>query len=116
MYEYRAQCVRVIDGDTVELLIDCGLDIHFRLKRARLEGINAPELGTPEGAAAFTALRAHIEGKPVMVQTVKLSRTDAEKIDKWGRYLVRIMLDGDNVNAWLVKAGFAVEYGGAAVS
>ena len=45
MYEYNAQVLRVVDGDTVDVLIDCGFST-FRKERVRLYGINAPESRT----------------------------------------------------------------------
>lgn len=110
MYEYQAKCMRVVDGDTVQLLVDCGLDVARHLERARLEGINAPELGTPQGAAAFSALRHRIEGKTVLVRTIKLRSSDRERTEKWGRYLVQISLEGEDINAWLVAEGHAERY------
>ena len=45
MYEYRAKLVRVVDGDTVDALIDCGFSLFTR-QRIRLLGINTPECRT----------------------------------------------------------------------
>ena len=45
MYEYKAKVTRVVDGDTVDALIDCGFSV-FRKERIRLYGINAPESRT----------------------------------------------------------------------
>ena len=45
MYEYRAEVLRVVDGDTVDVLIDCGFST-FRKERVRLFGIDAPESRT----------------------------------------------------------------------
>lgn len=42
---------RVIDGDTLILLLDLGWHITYEA-RCRLVGCNAPELGTDEGNAA----------------------------------------------------------------
>ena len=44
-YIYRAKLDRVVDGDTVDAMIDCGFSI-FRKERVRLYGINAPESRT----------------------------------------------------------------------
>jgi micrococcal nuclease len=43
MYQYKATCVKVVDGDTLDLEIDLG----FRMKtiqRIRLKGVDTPEL------------------------------------------------------------------------
>jgi micrococcal nuclease len=45
---YRATCVKVIDGDTLDLLVDLGFRA-FEKVRVRLRGYNAPELSTQEG-------------------------------------------------------------------
>ena len=45
MYEYNAKLDRVVDGDTVDAMIDLGFDTWVH-KRIRLEGIDAPETRT----------------------------------------------------------------------
>ena len=42
MYKYRAKLIRIIDGDTLEAVIDLGFEIGTR-KTIRLYGIDAPE-------------------------------------------------------------------------
>ena len=39
MYEYFAELRRVVDGDTVDVTIDCGFNMHVK-ERVRLKGIN----------------------------------------------------------------------------
>ena len=45
MYEYNAEVLRVVDGDTVDVLIDVGFST-FKKERVRLYGINTPECRT----------------------------------------------------------------------
>ena len=45
MYEYNATCLRVIDGDTVDCIIDLGFSIQHKV-RVRLAGIDTPETRT----------------------------------------------------------------------
>ena len=45
MYQYKAELIRVIDGDTVDAMIDCGFST-FKKERIRLYGINTPETRT----------------------------------------------------------------------
>ena len=47
MYKYNAKLIRVIDGDTVDALIDLGFNVWVK-KRIRLYGINAPETRTKD--------------------------------------------------------------------
>jgi len=44
-YNYRAKLVRVVDGDTVDALIDVGFDIWFK-KRIRFKGVDTWESRT----------------------------------------------------------------------
>ena len=46
VYSYTAEVVRVVDGDTVELAVDCGFRLTFK-DRFRLAFINAPERDKP---------------------------------------------------------------------
>ena len=45
MYQYKAKLIKVVDGDTVDALIDCGFST-FKKERIRLHGINTPECRT----------------------------------------------------------------------
>ena len=45
MFEYNATIVRVVDGDTVDALVDLGFDTWKKV-RIRMHGINAPESRT----------------------------------------------------------------------
>lgn len=109
LYAYRAEIVRVVDGDTVIADIDLGFHTWRRGERLRLIGIDAPE---PRGAtrvagrASGEALRQIIEGRNVTICTEK------DRQGKFGRYLAWIFLDeaggpATSVNAWLVRNGFA---------
>lgn len=91
MYEYKAKLVRVVDGDTVDVMIDCGFSI-FKKDRVRLYGINAPESRTRDkeekkrGLAAKARLKELIkEGKNVF--TIE---TSVDKKGKYGRLLGKL--------------------------
>lgn len=101
----RAEVLRIVDGDTVELRLDLGFDIELH-DNARLWGINAPERYQPEGPAATEYLRSMIPpGSEVYVERVGDGR------DKYGRLLLRIFdRDCRDVNQAMVDAGHAVEY------
>lgn len=104
-YEYKAQVVRWIDGDTVELDVDLGFRLRFR-DHFRLDGIDTPERGR---AGALTAMVRAVQlapvGSDVLVQT--------SKSDKYGRYLAAIWPEvGPPINITLVNEGHAVPYYG----
>ena len=45
MYEYSCKVLRVVDGDTADVLISCGFDIYHKC-RIRLYGVDTPECRT----------------------------------------------------------------------
>jgi len=103
MYEYAATILRVVDGDTVHAEVDLGLDIRVRVT-LRLAGINAPEIGTPEGIAAKAWLVDQLGSGSLVVRTVK------DRREKFGRYLATLLVDGRDLNQAMIDAGHAVAY------
>lgn len=87
MFSYQAKLIEVIDGDTVDLLVDLGFGIHVK-ERFRLYGIDAPEMPTEAGKIAKAYLES-ILGTAIelYVATRKMTRRPQEKTDKYGRYL-----------------------------
>lgn len=66
---YRAICDRVIDGDTIDVLLDLGVSVYAHV-RIRIVGLDAPErrgATRVAGERAAQALAAKIEGRPVRV-------------------------------------------------
>lgn len=105
-YIRNATVVKVIDGDTVDLLVDLGFELTYKT-RCRLTGINAPEKNTPEGMKSAEWLTKLLPtGRAVII------KTDRDKKEKYGRYLATIQVAGlkDSVNQSLVDAGLAVPY------
>ena len=45
MYEYNCQVTRVVDGDTIDVILDLGFKILYK-SRVRLFGIDTPESRT----------------------------------------------------------------------
>ena len=59
MYEYPAQLVEVIDGDTVDVTVDLGFHIH-RTIRLRLAGVDTDEIyGVEETSAEYESGMEH---------------------------------------------------------
>ena len=88
MFTYQARLIEVIDGDTVDLLIDLGFGVHVK-ERCRLYGIDAPEMPTESGKAAKAYLETLLGAATgeLFVATRKMPRRPKEKTDKYGRYL-----------------------------
>jgi endonuclease YncB( thermonuclease family) len=108
---YAAKVVRVVDGDTLEIEVEVWPGLTAR-SRVRLAGINTPESRgrisdcereAGKRATAFT--RAWVEEAGTL--TVVLSAQD-----KYGRPLVRVLRDTEDLAAALIAAGLAHPYGG----
>jgi micrococcal nuclease len=120
IYIYKAELIRVVDGDTVDLIIDLGFDTS-RKERFRLYGIDAPEMNTLAGKASKAWLWEALQPlEPIYVQTIQLE-TKAKR-DKYGRFLAVLYgfepvlspLDGPKVNhcsfnAEMIREGHAKE-------
>lgn len=90
-----AYCIRAIDGDTIEVVVD------GRVERVRYIGMNAPEIGESGFHAATEANRQLVAGKTVTMKRDKTNR------DKYGRLLRYVWVDRTFVNAKLVRMGKA---------
>ncbi len=100
-YVYRAELVRVIDGDTVVMHIDLGFGVWMHNQSLRLLDVEAPEVRGPEkedGLRWAAKLRALLADRSeIVVQTVK------DKKEKYGRYLAVVWADGLNLNEEMKK-------------
>jgi endonuclease YncB( thermonuclease family) len=93
----------VIDGDTVDV----------SGTRVRLEGIDAPELEQsctdtrgqpwPCGRTAARELRSHLGSRELTCAPTGF--------DRYRRILAVCSLSGSDVNAWMVRQGWALAYG-----
>lgn len=81
-YLYKAEQTRVIDGDTLGVLIDLGFEA-FVLQRLRLAQIDAPEIDTPEGRATRNFLTEALADARTVVLTT-------HKSDLHGRYIAHV--------------------------
>lgn len=111
----RTEVIRVPDGDGFEFVHIpkfrfMGIIFRFTKKRirARLAGIDAPEIGgTISGGQALAEescsyLCSLIFNKQIIIQPLG--------VDRYYRLLVIAWVDGINVNQEMVKAGYAVVY------
>jgi micrococcal nuclease len=120
IYIYKAELIRVVDGDTVDLIIDLGFDTQ-RKERFRLYGVDAPEMNTAEGKEAKAWLIGVLGPYgAIYVQTIQLE-TKAKR-DKYGRFLavlydelptlvpiMREPIHPSSINAKMIIEGHAKE-------
>ena len=116
MYEYYVRKVEnVVDGDTIDVLIDLGFDILFA-SRVRLAGIDTPESRTKDLAEKALGLEAKEylkkalkDAKSVVIKTEKMDSSE-----KYGRILGWVYINGDTVslNDMMINDGYAWGYMG----
>lgn len=103
MYIYKAKVIRVYDGDTIYLDIDLGFGICMKNQAIRLSGINTPEIKGSEKIEGFKIkewLESKILNREIEIHTMK------DKKGKFGRWLGKIFIHGENINERLAKMGY----------
>lgn len=111
-YLYKAHVTGIIDGDTLDLLIELGFYTLTR-HRVRFAQIDAPAAETREGRAAKTFVAEQLlAARTVVVKTIKT--------DTYGRFVVHLFVaptetsiaecfvTGTHLNDLLVRKGHAV--------
>lgn len=93
---FTAGVERVTDGDTLTLRVG---EVTYR---ARLNGIDAPERNQPYGREATAELQQLVVGRSVLVEV--------PDVDRYGRLIVKLFVDGRSVNEELVRRGAAWQY------
>jgi micrococcal nuclease len=97
IYIYKAELIRVVDGDTVELLIDQGFS-NFTKQTMRLYGIDAPEMRTAAGKEAKAWLWEALQPlEAIYIETLQ-HKTKAKR-DKYGRFLAVLYSDLGDIDA-----------------
>ena len=113
MYEYAVkEIVKIIDGDTVDIVIDLGFDLSKK-ERVRLAGIDTPESRTRDteekvfGLEAKAYLKTRLEGSEKLV-------VRTEKDGKYGRMLGWFYCSDveSSINNEMIEKGYAWEYDG----
>lgn len=89
--------VAVADGDTITVLDESKIQ-----HKIRLAGIDAPERRQPFGQRAKEQLSDLVFGKTVQVET--------EKVDRYGRQIGKVLVNGRDANLVMVTSGMAWHY------
>lgn len=92
--EYYGRVVGISDGDTFTLLVSGNRQVKIRLAE-----IDAPESGQAYGRRARQELSALAFNKQARVRVID--------IDRYGRSVGRVLVDGLDVNAEMIRRGAA---------
>ena len=116
MFEYYATVLRVVDGDTIDVMVDLGMGVH-RKERLRFSRINAWETRGVHKEKGKLAKARVAELAPVGKKII--IKTEKDKQGKFGRYLAEIIVpasewhdvkEDTNLNDLLLNEGHAVLY------
>ena len=110
MYKYNAKLIRVIDGDTIDALIDLGFDVWVK-KRIRLYGINAPESRTRDLSEKEKGLAAKARLLEILTAADDKFVLVSHGVGKYGRCLGELFIESqESVNQMLINEGHAIVY------
>ena len=119
MFEYNAKLIRVVDGDTIDAMIDVGFNIWVK-KRIRYMGVDAWESRTRDLEEKKMGLAAKARNKELLEKVSAKSgyfRLKSHGVGKYGRVLGEIfIMDAEgkqyNINEQLKIEGHAYVYEG----
>lgn len=106
LYKYKGEVVKVVDGDTIDVMVDLGFNIFIK-ERFRLARIDAWEVRGEErvkGLEAKAFVKDLLDGKEVFI--------DSQGTGKYGRWIAEVFVLDDkgammNVNDELMEKGHA---------
>lgn len=102
LWHFRAYVTRIIDGDTIVAMCDCGFSGRHEA-HIRLDGVNAPELTDDGGIAARLRLQATLvpsPGWPLRIVTTQRERVVGE-VQSFERFVANVFIqraDGELTN------------------
>ena len=119
-YNFRVtEIVKVLDGDTIDVLIDLGFDL-FKKERVRIAGVDTPEKRTRDLEEKELGIHATNWLKDKLTETIKgdeelIIRTELKGgVGKYGRLLGWLYIgDADvSLNEQMITEGYAWAYDG----
>ena len=118
-YIYRGKLERVVDGDTIDALIDVGFDIWIK-KRIRYSGIDTWESRTRDLVEKQKGLQAKARNQELLMKVSSKSgyfRLKSHGVGKYGRVLGEIFIEDKEgkqykINKTLISEGHAYVYEG----
>lgn len=114
MYEYNAKLKRVVDGDTLDLIIDLGFRMTTQ-QRIRLKGIDTPEIWRQKKDSA--EYKKGMEAKDYVLRRFEGNQNRCSiNTDKdagvYGRFIGTIFFSdsSESLNDELLRKGYAQPY------
>jgi micrococcal nuclease len=119
-YNFRVtEIVKVLDGDTLDVLIDLGFDL-YKKERVRVAGVDTPEKRTRNleekalGKDATEWLKTHLESTLAGDDELSVRTELVGGVGKYGRLLGWLYVGDESVslNEQMIEEGYAWEYDG----
>ena len=119
-YNFRVtEIVKVLDGDTIDVIIDLGFDL-YKKERVRIAGVDTPEKRTRDleekalGQDATDWMKKHLDGA-ISGEDDLVIRTELDGgVGKYGRLLGWLYIGDDlvSLNEQMIEEGYAWSYDG----
>ena len=119
-YTFRVtEIVKVLDGDTIDVLIDLGFDL-YKKERVRIAGVDTPEKRTRNleekelGIDATNWLKEKLDSTIAGTDELTIRTELVGGVGKYGRLLGWLYIGDGNVslNEQMIDEGYAWEYDG----
>ena len=113
MFEYNATVTKVVDGDTIDAMVDLGFGTWKKV-RIRMHGINAPESRTRDLEEKKKGLAAKARLIEMLEENENHFILISHGVGKFGRCLGEIYIKGHNtsLNKQLISEGHGTDYFG----
>lgn len=108
-YRYSAKVIKIVDGDTVDAMIDLGFDIWIK-RRIRFYGIDTPETRTTNLEEKEKGLLSKARVTQLIEEHDNNISIESHGVGKYGRCLATVYVDGINVNKLLIEEGLATHF------
>ena len=99
--DFNADIVRIIDGDTIDVL-----DGNNKKLRIRLLGIDTPESEQPFGHESSTHLKKILNGKSVIIIS-KPNKNKPYTLGYYKRVIGKVIFNGRDINLEMIEKGMA---------
>ena len=119
-YNFRVtEIVKVLDGDTIDVIIDLGFDL-YKKERVRIAGVDTPEKRTRDleekalGEDATNWLKEQLDGAISGEDDLVIRTELVGGMGKYGRLLGWLYIgdETESINERMIQQGYAWEYDG----
>ena len=119
-YNFRVtEIVKVLDGDTIDVIIDLGFDL-YKKERVRIAGVDTPEKRTRDleekalGEDATNWLKEQLDGAISGEDDLVIRSELVGGMGKYGRLLGWLYIgdETESINERMIQQGYAWEYDG----